>query len=381
MAVIEPNEAQALEAIILNQPISRASLAKVTQLSKAAITSFCNRLLEKKLIVETSIGKGSKKGGPKPINLSFNPTSGCCLSIEVGNHKLIGAVSYLNGEPIHFIHTRDRVRANNAVEMLTSMIDALIQQAPETFYGIVGLTLAIHGVVAHNKIVFTPYSDLDSIDLQQLLTQHYHFPVWLENEANLVVLGEHTFYYPHDHMIAISCHSGIGAGILLNDKIYQGSHSQAGEFGHTILYPNGISCPCGNKGCLEQYASIKALLELFKQKKENPLLTLEDLMTALHQHDAIAHELMLENAQHLAIGITNITLLYNPKLLVLNNPIYHQFPQYLDILKSHVKTNFLTELQIESDNLGPRAAVYGGLSHATSQFLGIASLLFPDVRP
>lgn len=376
-SILETNEALVLKTIILHPEISRIELSKQTSLSKAAITSFCKQLLEKKLIVETGIGKGAEKGGPKPIHLSFNPYCGCSVAIEIGNHKLMGAIAYLNGDIIHSEFMTSSLRSHNITELLIPFINKIIHHAPDTHYGIVGLTLAIHGVVSDNNILFTPYSDLDKSHLQEQLEAQYHFPIWLENEANLVALGEYTYHFPFSHLVAISCHSGVGTGILLNGTIYQGFQNRAGEFGHTILYPNGILCPCGNHGCLEQYASIKALVQQFQSHKQNPHLTLEDIIISLEQSDPIAHQLMYDNAKHLAIGITNITLLYNPQLLILNNPIYRRFPEYLQTIQEHIKTRFLVDLKISLDNLGAQAATLGGISYTTNQFLGLSALRFP----
>lgn len=376
-SILEANEALVLKTIILRQEISRIELSKETGLSKAAITSFCKQLIDKELVVETGTGRGAKKGGPKPINLAFNPYCGTSLAIEIGNHKLIGSLAYLNGEAIQSAYETIALDAENALDLLPPFIDSLLEQVPQTTYGVVGLTLAIHGVVSNNHILFTPYSNLDETNLQKELTTHYDFPIWVENEANLAALGEYTYHFPMTHLVTISCHSGIGTGILLHGNIYQGFQNRAGEFGHTILYPNGILCPCGNHGCLEQYSSIKALLQQFQSHKQDATLTLEDFLDSLEQADPLAHQLMQDNAKHLATGITNITLLYNPQLLVLNNPIYRRFPDYLQLVKAHVKTRFLADLEISLDKLGVEAATFGGISYSTNQFLGITALRFP----
>ncbi len=72
---------------------------------------------------------------------------------------------------------------------------------------------------------------------------------------------------PLQNLISISSHSGIGCGIVEDGILKIGKHGKSGEIGHTILYPNGIPCPCGNHGCLEQYASNKAIYEEFAHKK------------------------------------------------------------------------------------------------------------------
>ncbi|MGC6756643.1 ROK family protein, partial [Escherichia coli] len=96
----------------------------------------------------------------------------------------------------------------------------------------------------------TPYSDIDSIPLKDLLAKEIPYPIVLINEANAGALGEYTFQTPSENLININIQDGIGAGIVENGKLFTGANGTAGEIGHTTLYPDGILCPCGNHGCL-----------------------------------------------------------------------------------------------------------------------------------
>lgn len=369
--ILDPHESLVLDKIIKNNGLSRAKLSQETKLSKASISSIATKLLEKKLIIESGIEKGSHKGGPKPITLSFNHSAGCCLSIEIGNHKLIGAISYLNGEIINYKFEKIKISKQNINIKLTNFIDTLITNIPSTPFGIIGISFGIHGVVNQNRIIFTPYSDLSEIDLKSFIEEKYNITVWIENEANLSALGEQTFSFPTKQLAIISCHSGVGAGIILNNEIYHGHYGQAGEFGHTILYPNGILCPCGNSGCFEQYVSIKAILEKYNKIKKSNKLLLKDFIYGLRINDKDCLDIIRNNALELSIGITNISLLYNPDILILNNPIYREFPEFIELIKKNIHTSFLKPLEIKLDTLGINACIYGGISLALKHFIGV----------
>ena len=86
-------------------------------------------------------------------------------------------------------------------------------------------------------------------------SEKFNIPVLVENESNFYILGESAFHYGYENMIHINIHDGIGMGILINEELYKGHDGYAGELGHTILFPEGKPCACGNEGCLEQYAS------------------------------------------------------------------------------------------------------------------------------
>ena len=143
-------------------------------------------------------------------------------------------------------------------------------------YNLVGISLGIHGLVQDNQVSFAPYYDLSKINLAHELESYFDVPVYLENEANLSVIGEKTFQYDYKNIANISIHSGIGLGIIINDELYTGYNGRAGEFGHTIVEIGGRTCPCGNNGCLEQYVSEQALMKELAQRKELEEVTFDD---------------------------------------------------------------------------------------------------------
>src|SRR5699024_1178787 len=99
-----------------------------------------------------------------------------------------------------------------------------------------------------NKILFTPYYDLSGIDLVKQLKDKLDIPIYLENEANLAAMAESSLNNLHKDIVNFSIHTGIGAGVIIDGKLYRGFEGRGGEIGHTTLYPGGLQCPCGNKG-------------------------------------------------------------------------------------------------------------------------------------
>lgn len=160
------------------------------------------------------------------------------------------------------------INKENVLENIQSIFKEFSKIKPDVPHDIVGMTIAIHGIVYENQITFTPYYDLDDYPLHEELQKIYPFPVTLYNEANLAALGEYTFSSLSKNLISISIHSGVGAGIVHDGLLEIGKHGQAGEIGHTILFPQGKLCPCGNRGCLEQYTSNKVIYNEFAALKK-----------------------------------------------------------------------------------------------------------------
>ena len=164
---------------------------------------------------------------------------------------------------------RDRNQAGRAkiIPVLGDLIENAMEKLPDCTYGVVGISLGIHGVVHENIPHFVPYSPYAELDFAQELTERLGIPVLLENEANLAVLREWNYSYHTPNMLSISVHSGIGLGIIMNNELIRGQNGLAGEFGHSIISVDGRPCPCGNRGCLETYASERALLKALSKVK------------------------------------------------------------------------------------------------------------------
>jgi predicted NBD/HSP70 family sugar kinase len=248
-----------------------------------------------------------------------------------------------------------------------------MQHAEETPHGIIGLCVAIHGLVDQEEIVFTPNYTLQS-DLKVQLEDVYPFYVHLENEANLAALGEYTFGSISDSVVSLSIHTGIGAGIVENGKLRTGKKGIAGEIGHSILYPDGRKCPCGNEGCLEQYASHQAIYSELEQ-----LLGLPDINSSLvieryKKGDPTVQKVLRTNAHYLSIAVNNLAVIYEPDLVVINSSIYSQIPELITILKGDLKGKFSCDTRVISSSLKRKATLFGGVAKSTQNFLNIQNL-------
>lgn len=368
----EQNESLILKGIIDHKNISRAELAVMTGLNKASVSSITKTLLDDGLIFETGIGNASTLGGRKPILLQFNPKSALILSFDIGVDYLKGTLAHLDGEKVLSIQKkRIIVSAETVLPLIQQSICDLTNNVDTL---IVGMCVAIHGVVDKNEVVFTPYYDLDTIDLYQELSQHYEFPIFIENEANLAALGEYVFSLDSKTLVSLSIHSGIGAGIVDSGILRKGHFGEAGEIGHSILYPNGKKCPCGNQGCLEQYASNSVLYEnlaLAKQLDYVDSAIIQELVTV---HDQETTDALAENAFLLSIGINNILTIYDPEVVVINSSVYRNNPALLTMINEHLTSRFARNVQIQNSQLGSQATLFGGIALCCQSYLNIKEL-------
>ncbi|KAF1303949.1 ROK family transcriptional regulator [Enterococcus sp. JM9B] len=371
----EHNEANILNTIIRKKEISRAEVAQQTGLNKASVSAITKKLLDDQLIFETRVGDASNVGGRKPIMLTFNRKSSLVIAFDLGYNYIEGMLAFIDGTVVDTISKRRiTVTAATIFNEMKQIIDHFIEIQPPTPHGIVGLTAAIHGLVKQEKIIFTPYYDLDQSTFIEELQKNYDFPIFIQNEANLAALGEYTFTSQYQNLVSISVHSGIGAGIVTSGKLQQGKHGQAGEIGHSILYPNGRECPCGNHGCLEQYASNKVTYDQFGKLKNLDYVNSEILLRYVEKQDTEALAAIQQNAALLSVGINNIIMMYDPEIVVINSSLYRRIPQMVNLVTEELKSRFSESVIIRNTLLEDKATLYGAFAVSAQNFLNIQKL-------
>lgn len=371
----EQNEANILNTIITEKEISRAEISQQTGLNKASVSAITKKLLEDELIFETRVGDASNTGGRKPILLTFNRQSSLVIAFDLGYNYIEALLAFIDGTVVETVSKRRiQVQASTILSEMEQIIDRFMEVQPVTPHGIVGLTAGIHGIVDHESILFTPYYDLDKSDFLEGLQQKYDFPVFIHNEANLAALGEYTFSSRYQSLVSVSIHSGIGAGIVESGRLQIGKHGRAGEIGHSILYPYGRSCPCGNHGCLEQYASNRVTYEEFGALKGLDYVNSEILLQYVEKNDKDALAAIQKNAELLSIGINNIIMMYDPDVVVINSSLYRRIPQMVDLVNDQLKSRFSKQVVIRNTFLEDKATLYGAFAVSAQNFLNIQKL-------
>jgi predicted NBD/HSP70 family sugar kinase len=360
-----------LETIINNTAISRAAIAKHLGLTKATISAIVQELINRKLVIE--IGSDDTSLGRKPILLSLHKKAGYVICIDMGVETISALVSDLLGEDCSLKQIKTPKNTLNIINVLIDLIESM--KLPEnTPYNLVGITLGIHGVIVNNQVSFAPYYNLSGIDIAEGLEQHFNTPVYLENEANLSVIGEKTFQYDYANIANISVHSGIGVGIIVNHQLYTGYNGRAGEFGHTIIEIDGRQCPCGNKGCFEQYASERSLLREFAALKGTDEMSFDQFRIAYEANDPDAEKIMNDFIRYMSIGINNILNAYNPDIVVINSSFTIFFPHITERIEAALTSRMNSYIRIVPSVLQDTSILLGGICVAIKGFLGVEML-------
>jgi len=365
--LIRDMNTQLVLATIMNEePISRASIAAKSGLTKATISAIVQILLDKHLVLE--IGSDDTKKGRKPILLELNKNCGYIISVDLSTDYITVLTANLMGENCALKRYENDADRETILERLSKIISDAISQTPDCVYGVVGIALSIHGVIHDNRIVFIPYSPYEDIDFAKELEKLFDIPVILENEANLSVLGEWAYSFKTKNMLGISIHSGIGLGIIMNDQLITGQNGYAGEFGHTILEMEGRPCPCGNLGCLEQYASERSLLKELSAVKGRKI-SAESFAELYRKNDPDAVNTMNLFVKYIYIGINNLLHTFNPDIIVINSSFTMYFPEICDDITQHLQNTMKRYCRLVPSHLQDTAILLGGVYLCRQRFL------------
>lgn len=367
------NKSIVLDTIRRHNPLSRIQISEKTGLNKATVSNLVLELLENHLVQE--IGPGESSGGRKPLMLLFHRNAGHAIGMELSVTHLKGVLTDLE----------DHVLAEYSVQLkqhdipfvfdeMKTAIQYLIQQAPSSPHGIVGIGIGVPGMVDEvGTILFAPNLGWEKVPLKAMLEETFGIPVTVDNEANAGAEGE--LHYGTSvgvrHLIYISAGMGIGSGIIVDGELYKGAWGYAGETGHMTIEANGRKCSCGNQGCWELYASEKTYVDLDRQL---PAHSTRELLLYAQQGNAETLDLFKEVGRYLGIGITNIVNSFNPELIIIGGPLTEAKEWIETSLQAVVAERTLPyhrrQLQIQFSALGSRSAMLGASYAAVSLFLG-----------
>lgn len=185
-----------------------------------------------------------------------------------------------------------------------------------------------------NTFVFSPHYKIPRKSFVKDISEHFGTPVTILNDANLGALGEKTFSKRSNNIAFLEVDEGIGLGLFIGGRLYTGMTGGAGEIGHTSIEHNGLPCLCGNKGCLEKYASVKALLEELARKKGKDKITFHEFLDLYEREDPDALYITDSFAGYMATTVTNIINMCNPEVIILNCAFTWFYPEILEKIKA-----------------------------------------------
>lgn len=252
-----------------------------------------------------------------------------------------------------------------------------------------GIGIGAPGIVDNdNSTVKHPpnFKDWTEVNLGELIKREFNLPVVVENDANAAALGEAKFGagIDYNNFLFVIWGTGVGGGIILDNKIYRGPFGGAGEIGHTTIDYNGLLCNCGNRGCIESYIGQRYLSERTRQKlqklpKDAPPSKIIQLVkgnidliepyiisVAADQGDLFAKEILLEAGNLLGVALASILNVLDLRIVVVGGGISAAgdfvFDSITNSVRSRVLTSIKPDVKVIPAKLGNSAGIFGAAS-------------------
>ncbi|MFS8652435.1 MAG: ROK family transcriptional regulator [Caldibacillus sp.] len=371
------NKTLVLEKVMNEAPISRAYIAKELGLNKGTVSSLVSELIDEHLVFET--GPGESSGGRRPVMLTFNKDAGYAIGVDLGVNYILSILTDLKGNVVREIYQHiTNTEYEHVFSIIKKSINDLIESAPDSPYGIIGIGIGVPGIVNNQgEILIAPNLHWENVQLKEQIEKTFNLPVVIENEANAGAYGEKLFGAGKDfnNMIYVSAGIGIGVGIIIDGELYTGNNGYSGEMGHTIIMVDGKKCSCGSVGCWELYASEKALLEHVKEKHiiNSECLTIEMLIEEAEAGNDAIIEVFKEIGKYLSVGINNIIKTFNPQQVIIGNRLA-MLQKWIEVpiqefIQKHCKQFLQEDLSVEFSALKKHSVPVGVSALSIEHFL------------
>jgi len=383
------NTKNILEIIRKKGPISRIEIAELTGLTPATISNITSELIDKKIIMEAEAGDSS--GGRKPIMLRIRCDYYRVIGVYLGSRKIKIITSDLMANIKYkkeIRYEKEPVTVEYVTEVLEKELSPLIKKYEIKGKKVVGIGIGIHGLVDSNKGVslVAPNLGWRNVNIADIIYEKYQIPVFVDNNTRTMALGEKWFGSGKNvsSFFCLNIEYGVGGSFFADGKPMAGSSFGAGEIGHTTVDINGEVCSCGNRGCLETVASVKALLKQaynhYETNKDSKVfggkeiktvndISPDDVFEAAKEGDAFAISLIRKMGENIGIGIANVINMLNPELIIINGGIISTGEMLLtpiiESVRNHSFSSSVNSTGIVLSKLGNVAYLKGAVVLAT----------------
>lgn len=398
------NKSLILSMINQKSPISRSELTHHTDLSKVTITRLVKELLEEEIVRE--IGLDVSSGGRRPILLELNPDSGFIIGLDVGLDSICAGLTNLKGNILMGVKRKNEVSktGRELVQRMKEVVDELLSQTdirsdirPEKIKGIgvsmPGLIDAKEGVILFGHVV-----NEKKIPLRALLKEHFTYPIYVDNDANVGVLGEryvgvgkevknilylHVKRHQKDRM-------SLGCSFVIDGRIYRGASQTSGELGLRVpiekvgdlkeedvagLLPWVID-PSFSEQAVQLVRSGRPSLLKTMVKDDLEAVTFDTVLEAARKKDRVALDVFDQIGHKLGARIAFLVNFLNPELVILGGDIVYSEELILTPVREAVSH---LAFEVPAQNVAIRLAEVRGEFGACvgASYLVLSNLLQP----
>jgi len=238
------------------------------------------------------------------------------------------------------------------------------------------------------KIIFSPnFEDWINVPICSIIEKYTHCPVFIENDAKASAYGEKKFGAGRniDTFFLLTLGTGVGGGAVINGEVLIGGTGYGGELGHICVFPDGLPCGCGSKGCLEAYVSKSGIINhaetyreiypdslVFGNNGSSPI-SIKNVFSLDEKNEKLSRIIVSKVIEALGIGIGSLVNIFNPEKVILSGgislSIQKFIPSIVKIANNHTMKSMKNTFEIVTSILQEDAGILGAGSKAMEQFL------------
>jgi glucokinase-like ROK family protein len=377
-----------LELVRRGRAHSRSELIERSGLSRAVVTQRVNELLARGFLVEAV---APSTGGRPPKQLRFRADAGHVLVADIGATSIDVALADATGQIL--ARLGESADVASGPDVILGRVDALFErlltehEAPGALWGLgVGVPGPVEFRTGH-PISPPIMPGWEGYPVREHFSERHGVPVWVDNDVNIMALGERRAGIAHEHanFLFVKVGTGIGCGIVSNRAIHRGAQGSAGDIGHIqVMGETQKICRCGKLGCLETLAGGAALARegtLLAQDgssarlsailDERGHISAREVIRAARVGDSAALTLLNRSAMLVGQTLAGLANFFNPSLIVIGGGVAHAGDAYLATIRQviYARSNALAtrELLVQLSRLGNRAGVTGAASMVLDQ--------------
>ncbi len=325
-----------LNTLRSNGALSLTELSRRTGFNVPTVTNLIQELESEDYIIREK-GEATSPGRP-PQHIRLNTTARYVVGADLGRFNTNIILVDLSQNVIYekLFHTLD-LHDPAVIDQIATEINRAIEKSGVQRNRVLGVGLAIPGLVNCKLGKSYTFLNFDERPIREIFEKKLDLPVFVENDARAMALGELWFGLAKNarNALCLNLGWGIGLGIITNRTIYHGHDGFAGEFGHITLKENGPLCQCGKYGCLESLASGHAIAEqarqLVRAGKKTKLRALvrgdveainpEWVVKAAQMGDQLSIEIIEQAGRYIGQGLAILINLFNPEIVILGGRV------------------------------------------------------------
>ena len=359
-----------LETIQANGSITRPEIIRRTGLSFSTVLRSTEKLIQSGLVVES--GLEASTGGRRSTLLKLNDDDKVVIGIDMGGTKILGGLISLSGSILTKIKISvDITTPQTSLNQIFEIIEQLSSEANKRNLEPIGIGIGVPGITDTEEgiIVYSPSLSWESVSLKSTLKSKYSLPIVIENDVNLMALGEYGYGVGRgiSNLVLMAFGTGIGSGIIIDGKLFRGSTFSAGEVGHMVPGQKFLSQSyehthgalefmCSGTGIANQ---AKEYMQSTAANTEGQKVTAEMVFDLARKGEDWASKIVSDVVDYITLSVANTIVLLDPEEIIFSGGVFSSADLLFNPIKERLKGLIPMHPKLVLSELGPQAAIMG----------------------